>query len=703
MLTLLLVGALAHSCMADSLQDVEHVVIFMQENRAFDHYFGNLNGVRGFNDRFTAPLPSGLNSFYQPTDQSNLEVYQLPWPIDSFDTSAMCMDAPEMGYEVDIRMWNNGHFDSWNTGRQPGTGMSYWTREGLPYYYTLYDNFAVGDQYFQSTFTATNPNRMFLFAGSNGPSTGAAPVLDNAEPRPGYNWTTVAELLEQQEVSWRVYQGIDNFDDNAFAWFANFQEARPGDALFDKGMARQPNPIEAFEADLASGSLPQVSWIIAPTDMSEHAAHHPAAGEAFTSRLLDKLKAHPEVYAKTAFILNYDEGGQFFDHAWTPTPPMNETDGVSTAGVEGEVNFDVHTEVPAPMGLGFRVPLVVISPWTRGNIVVSEVFDHTSVIQFLEERFGFECPTISPWRRAITGNLLSAFDFEHPDYSWPDLPSTENYVPEARENCDLPYPERPAEQTYPGQEPGTRVSRALPYTFNVADSVDAKEGAFTLQLANDGAAGAPFQMYDLQRPSAAVTVKKYAVEGGKSISDRLAFEGAYGFSLLGPNGFARQFMGNVSSADAACAQLSAKLTYDAEAGAVVLVAANADAGEHSLTLRDNAYGAFETAALVVPAGEEVSARFDVGAPEQGNWYDISAFVGSADSACFHRRFAGRMETGADTISDPAMAAAVKDAAVHREKHPELPAHFRRLRKSTGSSIQTAGHKDALWEFKAENL
>jgi len=679
-------------------------VCFSKENRAFDHYFGKLNGVRGFNDRFTAPLPSGLNSFYQPTDQSNLEEYQLPWPIDYAETSAMCMDAPEMGYEVDIRMWNNGHFDSWNTGRQPGTGMSYWTREGLPYYFNLYDHFAVGDQYFQSTFTATNPNRMFLFAGSNGPSMGEPPVLDNAEPRPGYNWTTVAEILQENDISWRVYQGIDNFDDNAFAWFSSFQESRPGDELFDRGMARQPDPIGAFEKDMASGTLPQVSWIIAPTDMSEHAAHHPAAGEAFTSKILDKLKAHPEVYEKTAFILNYDEGGQFFDHAWTPTPPMNETDGISTAGVEGEINYDVHTEVPAPMGLGFRVPLLVISPWSRGNIVVSEVFDHTSVIQFLEERFGFECPTISAWRRAITGNLLSAFDFESPpDYSWPDLPDTSGYIPDARENCDLPYPTRPAEQTYPVQETGTRVSRALPYEFLVSDTVDLVQGTFTLDLANKGAAGAPFQLYDVLHPAA---VKKYAVESQKSISDIMAVdsEGGYDFTLLGPNGFARMFMGNNTTA-CAYTSLSAKLSYEPTTGSVTITTSNDDSADCSVTIQDHAYGSVDAASYIVAAGGSLESKVPVG--EQGNWYDlsVSVFVDSADetATCFHRRFAGRMETGMDTISDPAMASGVKEVSAHRESHPELPWRFRSLPKTKGRSMRSAGHKDALWEFKADNL
>eukprot|EP01034_Spumella_vulgaris_P040320 gene40320-49862_t len=238
-------------------------------------------------------------------------------------------------------------------------GMSYFKRKDLEYYYTLYDNFAVADQYFQSTFTMTNPNRMHLFAGGNGLSSGHDAVLNNDEPRPGYNWTTVAESLEAIGVSWKVYQQVDNFDDNAFAWFANFQKARPGDALFEKGMKRYKSVIVEFENDLTNGTLPQVSLMIAPARKAEHATHHPCAGEDLTARILATLQRHPDVYAKSAFILNYDEGGQFFDHHWVPTPPLSNAEGKSTVTVEGEVNRNVMTEVPAPIGLGFRVPAII--------------------------------------------------------------------------------------------------------------------------------------------------------------------------------------------------------------------------------------------------------------------------------------------------------------------------------------------------------
>lgn len=155
--------------------------------------------------------------------------------------------------------------------------MSYFTREDLPYYYELYDNFVVGDQYFQSTFTQTNPNRLHLFSGSNGLSVGESAVLDNHEPRPGFNWTTMAEVLESRNISWKVYQQVDNFDDNGFAWFSSFQTSRKGDPLFDKGLVRYPSLIAELEKDMKADALPAVSWIVGPSTRSEHATNQPSS------------------------------------------------------------------------------------------------------------------------------------------------------------------------------------------------------------------------------------------------------------------------------------------------------------------------------------------------------------------------------------------------------------------------------------------
>jgi phospholipase C len=208
---------------AQDLNAIEHIVIFMQENRAFDHYYGHLRGVRGFDDRAVIRMPSGRSSFYQPLDDEDVE-YMLPWHMNSLTTNGVCGEAPQMDYPTDISMWDNGKLDQWNIARDPGLGMSFFKRADLPYYYELIDGFTVGDQYFQSTFTQTNPNRLHLFSGSNGLSVGQSPVLDNSEPKPGFTWETMGETLENAGISWYVYQEQNNFDDNGFAWFAAYQE-----------------------------------------------------------------------------------------------------------------------------------------------------------------------------------------------------------------------------------------------------------------------------------------------------------------------------------------------------------------------------------------------------------------------------------------------------------------------------------------------
>lgn len=657
------------------IDQIEHVIIFMQENRPFDHYFGVLKGVRGFNDRTPVMLSTGRDAFFQPVDVNDESKYMIPFHTLANETNAMCMPAPEMYYPTDLKMWNSGRMDAWNTARDGGYGMAYFTREDLPYYYSLYDGFTVGDQYFQSTFTNTNPNRMFLFAGSNGLSVGQKAVLDNTEPRPGYNWTTAAEVLTAKGISWRVYQQLDNFDDNGFAWFNSFQKSRPGDYLFDQGMKRQENLIQAFREDIESGNLPQVSWIIAPTRKSEHASNHPCAGEDFTARVLKVLQDNPQVYAKSAFILNYDEGGQFYDHAWTPTPPLSQDEGFSSVTVEGEVNREVMTEEPAPIGLGFRVPLLIVSPWTRAHAVVSEVFDHTSVLQFLEVWGNVTFDVISPWRRLVTGDLTSAFDFAHPDYTWPELPDTAKYVIDGDIECHtLPNPIIPTVQTFPKQENGTRISRHLGYEIQVNDQVTSN--SIVVNIKNSGSVGIPLVLYDLlflktekPRQYALSPDASFTLQEKRSLQSP---EGHYHYALMGPNGFLREFHGNTQ-----CASISSSLSYSPETNEIFVQIMNDASGLESLDvfIIDNAYEIFETQSITLAPGSSQNFKFSTAST--GNWYDVSILsaknMESNDGkyACYHRRSMGRMETGKDTISDPAMSAAKPTWIGPRESDEQL--------------------------------
>lgn len=452
--------------------------------------------------------------------------------------------------------------------------------------------------------------------------------------------------------------------------------------LAHKGNSYVPDLVSSFGYMLGNGTLPQVTYIVGPEEMSEHATWHPSAGEALTSQLLAQLKAHPDAYARTVFIFNYDEGGQFNDYALTPNPPAADgltADGASTVTVKGEI-----TAEGLPIGPGFRVPLVIVSPWTRGDVVVSEVFDHTSVLRFIEERFNVTFPTISPWRRAMMGDLTSAFNWSAPDFSWPELPDTSNYVNSSNVQCDtLPPVVIPSEQRFPAHEAGVKVSRALPYELLVSDAVvpaPASPGAaapaglaLSLTLTNTGRAGLPLTLLDVAN-LASVTPRKYSVGAGAGLTDATLPTGSadtptqYFYALHGPNGFVRTFLGDVAASGGLGAHLTANLTYDPAGGNVVLsLGSTAPAGlDAVMTVTDNAYG-MPGGPWVRPLpggrGATATLALPVCGGAQGCWYDLTVAGavpggGAGGGTPFVRRFMGRMETGRDTISDPAMSAGV---------------------------------------------
>ncbi|WP_109479411.1 phospholipase C, phosphocholine-specific [Paraburkholderia sp. C35] len=628
-----------------TIDDVSHIVILTQENRSFDHYFGMLRGVRGFNDRMAIALPNGDAVWKQPTDTG----YILPFHADMTVTRATCERAPSMNYPVDIAMWNHGLCDEWNKARFAGLGMSYFCRSDLPFYYALADAFTVCDQYYASTLTQTNPNRLHLFSGSSGLSAGFVPALDNVEPAAGFTWPTVAETLQMAGVRWRVYQQADNFDDNALALFRSFRTASASSLLYRNGMARVDDVVRAFAADVAAGTLPQVAWIVAPAALSEHANYHPQAGEDFTARLLGALFANPEVWSRTVFLLNYDEQGGFFDHEPPPTPPASDAEGRSTIATTGEIYEGL------PLGLGFRVPMTVISPWSKGGYVCSEVFDHTSIIQFIERRFGVHCPNISPWRRAVCGDLTSAFDFHTPDTAWPSLPVTRTYVSDANRQCSmLPDPTVPTVQSLPKQEPGIRASRALPYEIHVSAQVDVLSGTLWLEMINTGAAGVALSSYD--HVTGTNPPRRYALGSGTQLSDRWAHalpaNTRYHLSVRGPNGFLRVFAGDVASVrDVSRANPEIRATSDTKNNALCLTLINRGKAACEFAISSNVYGASTPRKFAVRAGSTVATLWPVSS--SGNWYDLSVTVD--DQPAFLRRFAGRVENGHDLISDPAAA------------------------------------------------
>lgn len=406
---------------AGSLRDVRHVVVFLQENRSFDHYFGALAGVRGFADaaaRGRDRQPSGTGT------------------VRPFPGGSPCLEDLPHDWASGHLARNGGAWDRWIPAKGTTT-MAHLTRADLPFHYALADAYTVCDAYFASVLGPTNPNRLYAFTGTLDPGgAGGGPVVDNAEPEAGFRWTTYPERLQAAGIGWKVYQEADTFDDNPLPWFAAFKAARPGQPLHDRGLAIVPDLAGALRRDVLAGTLPAVAWIIAPADASEHPPHSPANGARLARALLAALWADPAVARSTVFLLGYDEDGGFFDHVPPPTPPP----GTPGEFVGGE-----------PIGLGVRVPMILVSPWTRGGRVCSRVFDHTSILRFLEAWTGVREPNISAWRRAVCGDLAEAFDFDHPDFSLPDLPEPEPVACPAGTRPPVPVPQAP-----PDQEPGTR-------------------------------------------------------------------------------------------------------------------------------------------------------------------------------------------------------------------------------------------------------
>jgi phospholipase C len=389
---------------AGSLADIEHIVILMQENRSFDHYFGTMPGVRGFADPAAIRLPDGRPVFYQPRPAHEGPGYLTPFHLDTRTTSAQATPGTDHSWPTQHQAWNHGAMDQWIAAKGPFT-MGYFTQADIPFHRALAQAFTVCDNYHCSVLGPTNPNRLYLWTGMIDPGGRAGgPVIDNT---PAHNnvilsWTTYPERLERAGISWQVYQEEDNFDDNALAWFRQFTRAPASSPLRQRGM--QARAAGWFEDDARRGRLPQVSWLVAPTAQSEHPDYFPAAGAEYIASKLDAIASNPDTWRTTLFIVCYDENDGLFDHVPPPTAPAG-TPGEFVAG--------------EPIGLGFRVPALVISPWSAGGRVCSDVLDHTSLIRVIERRFGVAEPNLSAFRRRTCGDFTTALRFSGPPAGFP--------------------------------------------------------------------------------------------------------------------------------------------------------------------------------------------------------------------------------------------------------------------------------------------
>ena len=587
------------------IRDIKHVVILMQENRSFDQYFGSLKGVRGFGDRATITLPGGLPVFKQPTTPPGVPVTatQYPWHLSDAPASAYpaghrppSSEVGAQGYGGTSHSWDDQH-GAWDGGLMNGwvfakgglTTLGFLNRSDIPFHYTLADTYTVGDAYHCSVLSATGPNRTYLFSGTVDAQRKFSDfVAYDGGDELGKNllWESYAETLQKAGMSWRVYQCADDYGDNGLEYFKNFAQLdptqdgtpAPGNVLYDNGVANVPEPltglsanadnlIAAIKADVVAGTLPKVSWVVPNQAFSEHPDGAPNDGAYYVNGVLEALNTDPDIFNSTLVILDYDENDGQFDHVPPPVPAPGTKDEFYQETVGG-LTIDGVTQ-PMPIGLGFRVPLILISPWTRGGWVTSEVSDHTSVIRFLEKWTDAHgtpaiCPNISAWRRRTCGDLTGAFDFSAPVFGLPKLPRTTVIGDPPGGSYQPPV----TTSAMPRQEPGTKRARPLPYqpNANLDGFTVGHNGAIqaNLSFSNNGPhvrKASHFAVYNnaaLDQSLAGYPSKspgQYTVDPSHSNHNHTVpgsveiglghGEGSYDLTIIGPNRFLRHFTGDV--------------------------------------------------------------------------------------------------------------------------------------------------------------
>ena len=674
-------AALAAEPASGGLRAVKHVVILMQENRSFDHYFGTLRGVRGFGDRNAVELPSGKPVFEQP---GPLGGTVLPFPVrdaaEAQKQDLQYIGALDHSWKGGAKAWRNGWMDGWVSAKTAAT-MAYYDRRDLPLHYELADTFTICDAYHSSTHTSTSPNRNHLWSGKTGfEANGDRAVGNDAYDEgthPGYDWGTYAERLEKAGRSWKTYTEWENFTDNQIEFFTTFKAiarkalAKTGGhtfmesfyaavrdttdsaerdrllglleagvatldtaerQLFERGLRRVPTGTlaEEFAKDVAAGTLPEVSYLVPSAVDSEHpSVSSPIHSATIVYKVLDALGSHPDVWRHTVVLINYDENDGFFDHVPPPVPPADNKD---------------ERWQGLPTGLGIRVPMLVVSPWSVGGHVCSEVFDHSSVIRLLEKWTGVEEPNITPWRRAVTGDLTSAFDFRRgrpqPEVEQPGAipPFTGRWRP-------VP----PKVQQMPVQEEGIRPARPLPYQPDAHGRV--RGDVFSVELSNSGRASAHFALY----PYAG----EFPVPQHKDVRGRTQWSvpltgatgptgGAgdpYRFTIPGPNGFRREFAGSASG------PAEVVTSIDHHHRDLHLTLRNQGSKPVTFTIRPLAYVDEAdlhdwTRTITVKAGRSRTVVHS--AADAHGWYDIEVTADRDES--FRRRLMGHIENGRASVS-----------------------------------------------------
>ncbi|UAY57473.1 phospholipase C, phosphocholine-specific [Arachidicoccus terrestris] len=747
--------------------DAEHVVFLMQENRSFDHIFGTMKGVRGFNDPRAKTLPSGDKVWIQRDKDG--KAYP-PFHIDIQKTKVTWEGGLPHGWPDQSAARNRGKYDQWIPNKTAMT-MGHYQREDVPFYYAMADAFTICDHNFCSSLTGTTPNRLFFWTGNIRPdlkSDSVAAVLNSfAESRDNayVDWSTFPELLEDNDISWKIYQNelwtanlqpsstdywLGNYGDNAIEYVTRHNVKlsayfrKNGDKSvkpdlspeqvqekYAKLSAKQKNLVDKafttniddtgdylrlapftftddkgkkwtievpkndifhqFRQDVQSGQLPTVSWLVAPQSFSDHTSS-PLYGTWYVSQVLDILTQNPEVWKKTIFILNYDENDGYFDHLSPFVVPKPGDPHAGKVSESIDTLADYHQKDDAPIGLGYRVPMIICSPWSKGGYVNSQVTDHTSTLMFLENFLSkktgkqIRSPHISSWRRAICSDLFSAFrpyngeqvplpDFLNKDASIIRIQNAKNkprqLLPDPLTDEDRklingsPSFDGKVAGLIPHQESGIKNACALPMQLFAHCIVDKDTGILELSFASsslpgidkNSIKGAPFNMYTTGKyKGEAGKVWNYAVSADRTLYDQLLLrdfaDGAYALKVDGPNGFFREFTGSRQDP-----QINIQCQYEKNgkkiSGNIALEVENKERQPIEIELLDNAY---KTAhhSLVIGPGQRKTVI--IALQKQHHWYDFTLRVNNKDQ--YARRFAGHVETGKPSMTDPYMGGIV---------------------------------------------
>jgi phospholipase C len=455
-----------------------------------------------------------------------------------------------------------------------------------------------------------------------------------------------------------------------------------------------------FREDVKNGTLPTVSWLMPPANFSDHPGE-PWFGPWYVSEAMDILLQNPEVWKKTIFVVTYDENDGYFDHVppFVVPNPYKDNTGKVSAGIDPKMDFATRDQQTNPstqekniresaIGLGYRVPMIIASPWTRGGFVCSEVFDHTSSIQFVEHfmdvKFGKKIKeeNITQWRRTICGNLTSAFrPYNGEKIVGPQFLQKAPFYEEIHQaqfkqvpnnykklsDTDIAQINKDHKQSpdFPQQEIGTRSACALPYEIYTDGAFDPEKGKFNLAFKAGNAvfgkhsAGSPFKVYAINEyQGETMRTWDYSVAAGDTLADEWKLtdfaDQRYHLRVYGPNGFYREFTGDKQNPSIKINstyernRLTSKLT-----GKLLVNITNNGAQSLTIDISDNSYQT-GSKKLTIAAGGQSSQVFNLA--ETFNWYDLSVKVNGYDH--FEERFAGRVETGAITKTDPLMGGVV---------------------------------------------